>query len=183
MSARKIECPVYRPTPESRRCVDFVDGGACARPDIFMCTEWVAANQRSAPRDGTRGESTRAETAGSGEPRAAEVAQPAAPRSAASSCTRGAQTVPHPSRSGQGPLPETPPRVLAVRTLTTEELDSFRALGVSVCVRSDELGEVWIVPEYTTAERSELRVDHAATLAALCAAFPGARAVAFERRK
>lgn len=77
------------------------------------------------------------------------------------------------------PAMPTPTQVLAVRTLTDEALDSFRALGVEVCLATEEAGPVWIVPEYTSQGRRELRVDHAATLAALCSTFPGARVLSF----
>ncbi|ACY13624.1 hypothetical protein [Haliangium ochraceum] len=66
------------------------------------------------------------------------------------------------------------PAADAVRGLTSEQLASFAALGVEVCLATAEVGEVWLVPKYTDCDRQELRLDHAATLAALCATFPGA---------
>lgn len=86
---------------------------------------------------------------------------------------------PAPATPPAEPTPLTTTQVLAVRTLTDEALESFRALGVEVCLTTDGAGPVWIVPEYTSRERRELRVDHAATLAALSSAFPGARVVSF----
>ena len=50
-----------------------------------------------------------------------------------------------------------------------------------VCLASDDVGEFWLVPEYTDKERQELSIDHAATLTAICAAFPGAKVTAFEK--
>lgn len=79
------------------------------------------------------------------------------------------------------PAPTTATQVLAARTLTDEALDSFRELGVVVGLDTGEVGPVWIVPEYTSQDRRELRVDHAATLAALCSTFVGARIISFER--
>lgn len=68
-----------------------------------------------------------------------------------------------------------------VRNLTDEDIASFKALGVEVCFASEGIGEVWIVPEYTEQERREIRIDHAATLTAVCAAFPGAKVTSFEK--
>lgn len=66
-------------------------------------------------------------------------------------------------------------RALAARPISDEALESFRALGLEICLLTTESCSVWIVPEYTGGDRLELRVDHAATLAVLCAAAPGAR--------
>lgn len=72
-------------------------------------------------------------------------------------------------------------RALAVSPLSDEALESFRALGLEVCLLTAESRSVWIVPEYTGGDRLELRVDHAATLAVLCAAVPGARVTEIRR--
>jgi hypothetical protein len=69
-----------------------------------------------------------------------------------------------------------------VRNVTDEEIASFKALGAAVCIRSAAMGDVWLVPEYTGADRAELSVEHSATLTAICAAFPGAKVVAMNRR-
>ena len=65
--------------------------------------------------------------------------------------------------------------------VTDEEVASFKALGAEVCIRSEGIGEVWVVPEYTGADRQELSVGHSITLATICAAFPGAKVVAMNR--
>jgi len=77
--------------------------------------------------------------------------------------------------------PATPIRPPLVRNVTDEEIASFRALGAEVCIRSEEVGEVWVVPEYTGADRAELSVEHSITLATICAAFPGAKVVEITR--
>ena len=77
--------------------------------------------------------------------------------------------------------PATDSGAVLVRNLTDEDIASFKALGVEVCLASEEIGEVWIVPEYTEQQRRELRIDHAATLTAVCAAFPGAKVTSFEK--
>jgi hypothetical protein len=38
-----IVCSKYAPG-ETRRCVHFLSYGGCARPDEFMCVEWLRAN-------------------------------------------------------------------------------------------------------------------------------------------
>lgn len=72
-------------------------------------------------------------------------------------------------------------QALATRQPSEEALASFRALGLEVCLLTAESCSVWIVPEYSGADRLELRVDHAATLAALCSAVPGARVTEIRR--
>lgn len=185
---RRVECRHYEPLPGSRRCKHYLDGGACARPDEFMCVEWLRANGHTVPA-----------------PAAAPVAAPAAAPVAASAAAPvlSAASTPVPDASVERDLLGQPlaPRlekqrvapapapaavqapasdVALVRHLTDEEITSFRALGVEVCLASEHCGEVWIVPEYTgRGDRRELRVDHAATLTAICAAFPGAKVVSF----
>jgi hypothetical protein len=63
----------------------------------------------------------------------------------------------------------------AAVALHPEDLASFQALGVEVCVVSPTLGEIWLVPAYTGAERREITPEHAMTVAALVRAFPGAQ--------
>ena len=58
---------------------------------------------------------------------------------------------------------------------------AFEELGVEVCIRSEELGDVWLVPRYTGRDRKEITPEHAATIHHLLAAFPGARVVSFDR--
>ena len=38
-----VTCPRYVRS-ESRRCVHYLSNGGCARPDEFMCVEWLKAN-------------------------------------------------------------------------------------------------------------------------------------------
>ena len=91
------------------------------------------------------------------------------------------------------PLPAapTPPRVVAhkpdepeqppPRGLTTEDIESFKALGTEVCLDTPHMGEIWLVPEYTSQDRRELTPEHAATLYQVLAVFPGAEVVSFEK--
>ena len=63
--------------------------------------------------------------------------------------------------------------------ITQDEIDSFKALGVELCIRSEELGEVWLVPRYSGQPRKEITPEHAATLRLLLEAFPGGRVTSF----
>jgi hypothetical protein len=81
---------------------------------------------------------------------------------------------PAPPKKAEGVLP-------LVRNVTDEEVASFKALGVEVCIESARVGDIWLVPEYQNENRRELRIDHAATLSVVCSAFPGAKIVSFEK--
>lgn len=39
-----ITCPTYEPLSGGRRCRSYLQNGACAREDQFMCVEWLRAN-------------------------------------------------------------------------------------------------------------------------------------------
>ena len=86
-----------------------------------------------------------------------------------------------PPREDVEPAPATPPELPPARAITDEQIASFKALGAEVCIGLVGGGSVWLVPEYTGADREELSVEHAATLAALCAVFPGTGVIAFQR--
>jgi hypothetical protein len=81
------------------------------------------------------------------------------------------RTVPSPSGSSDAIL----------HKLTDAEIQAFKARGAAVQLSSVSVGDLWLVPEYTDADRQELSIEHAATLAMLCAAFPGAKVAAFEK--
>lgn len=68
----------------------------------------------------------------------------------------------------------------APASITAADIASFRALGVQICFQSDELGELWLVPSYTSQARNEITPEHAATVGRVLAAFPGARVTAFQ---
>ena len=79
-------------------------------------------------------------------------------------------------------VPETKPAPVPAHPrapITQDEIDSFKALGVELCIRSEELGEVWLVPGYTGQARKEITPEHAATLRLLLEAFPGGRVTSF----
>lgn len=68
-----------------------------------------------------------------------------------------------------------------LRGLTTEDIDGFKALGVTVLLRSASCGDVWLVPAYTGRDRQELTPEHAATIARVLSVFPGSHVVSFEK--
>jgi hypothetical protein len=135
-------CPHYDPVPGSKRCRQYLDGGACARPDEFMCLEWLKANGHAVP------------------PPASAPEAASAPKTA------------EPVATHEAPL---------VGRLTDAHIASFKTLGAETCIELAGGGSLWLVPEYSDANREEISVEHAATLAALCAVFPGARLLALRR--
>lgn len=174
-------CPTYEPLPGSKRCQHYLDNGACALPGEFMCSEWLKANgQKAGP------SAVRVEAQAPSEPPAApkpdDVARdlfgaPIAPPAPKGPPKRKPPPVASP--------PSTPPAegapVGPIPRISDEDIASFKALGVEVCLRSDALGDVWLVPEYTECDRREITPEHAATLRLIVDAFPGAQVVAFEK--
>ena len=74
-----------------------------------------------------------------------------------------------------------PPR-LSRRTPTTEDIESFRALGLEICIDTEQHGEIWIVPAYTDQPRAEITPEHLATIDGILDTFPGSRVVAFHSK-
>ena len=68
-----------------------------------------------------------------------------------------------------------------LRGFTTEDIESFKALGVEVLLHSETYGDVWLVPAYTGGDRKEITPEHAATLARVMSVFPGSHIVSFEK--
>jgi len=91
----------------------------------------------------------------------------------------GTPSVPSPTSTptSAADTAERPP----LRGLTSEDIDSFKALRAEVCLSSDAFGEVWLVPEYTGQDRKEITPEHAATICRVIEAFPGSRVVSFEK--
>ncbi len=69
-----------------------------------------------------------------------------------------------------------------LRGFTTEDIDSFKALGLEVCLQSDSFGELWLVPAYTGQSRRELTPEHAATLLHMLTVFPDSHVVGFNTK-
>lgn len=80
--------------------------------------------------------------------------------------------------------PETPIKTECLgdlRGLTTEDIASFKALGVEVRLKSEAYGDLWLVPAYTGQARKELTPEHAATVVRVLTAFPGSQVISFEK--
>ena len=172
VQARKFDCVQYVALPGSVRCRHYRPDGACELPDEFMCVEWLKRNAPAplAPPP-TRPPDPPVEPADLfGRRRAPRTPAPAPKTSSA------------PVVSAPRPAPSAPAAAPVQRGLTDEDIASFKALRVEACIRSDEAGEIWLVPAYTGQARKELTPEHAATLARIVEAFPGARVVSFERQ-
>lgn len=86
------------------------------------------------------------------------------------------------SPSSPKPLPVVP-ALPKFRGLTTDDIERFQRLALEVCIYSDELGDIWVVPAYTgSASRTEVTPEDLATVARVLNAFPGSRVVAFQRK-
>ena len=168
-------CPHYDPSPGEKRCRSFVANGGCSRPDELMCTEWLKANGHAVPPPSTEPKPPLAAIPDDKPRDLFGNPLPDPPKPAPSPVKPAVSTA-----TPKTAAPADPP---IVRNVSDEEVQSFKALGVEVCVASEALGEIWIVPEYTGAERKEITVAHAATLTAICAAFPGAKVVQYEKAK
>jgi hypothetical protein len=67
------------------------------------------------------------------------------------------------------------------RPITEEQIKALEERGIELCVRTEAAGELWLVPACTGAGRNEMTFRDAATIASLCAVFPGAEVTRFER--
>lgn len=162
-SPEGFTCQHYQAVPDGKRCVHYIDNGACAREDEFMCIEWLKVNHPESPL-AREARSMKPRTDLFGQPLPVPDRPQPPPAEEERSAPKKEEA---PSRKD-----EEPP---VIRNITDEEIASFRALNATVCIRSEDVGDVWLVPEYTDRDRFELRIDHAATLTAICAAFPGAK--------
>jgi len=170
-SSGAFSCPHYSPLPGSKRCKDYLKGGACARADEFMCVEWLKANGHAIPDNHPVVAPPAKDLFGN--PVAVPPPPPAPRSNKQSRPTSPAPTAPRPKE-------EEEPKV--IEPIPKDDVESFKALGIEVCLHSEEIGDVWIVPEYTGQERKELSIEHAATLCMVVGAFPGSKVVAFEKK-
>jgi hypothetical protein len=198
MRADGFSCSRYAPAVGGKRCRHYVAGGSCALPDELQCLEWLRANGHPLPGVEARTQLTPTTETATPPPTGIASMTPE-PDEIVDDVERDLfgdpVGVPPPTRPTPKSVTErpdvvrdaaTPTRfedVPLVRNLSAEEVASFKALGVEVCLASEAIGEVWIVPDYTSKDRNELSVEHAATFAAVCSAFPGAKVVSFERRQ
>ena len=173
--ATGFDCAHYLARSGSKRCQHYLDGGACSLASEFMCVEWLKRNRHPVPEHHPT--------------RTTPPAQPAlfpalvpANQDHASPEPPVPEPAPHAARAPMLPETETMPAPVSAHPrapITPDEINSFKALGVELCIRSEELGEVWLVPRYTRQARKEITPEHAATLRLLLEAFPGGRVTSF----
>ncbi|NNB92501.1 hypothetical protein HJC10_00380 [Corallococcus exiguus] len=176
-----ITCEKYT-RGEGKRCLHFQQGGTCLLPDEFVCTEWQkhnGPNKRTLPAVAP----------------APVLEEPPAPKPVAhdlfgNPLPEVATPAPAPNASPPAPMTVAPrpdadatPAVDVdqLHGFTTDNIESFKALGVEVLLRSETYGDVWLVPAYTGRDRKEITPEHAATLARVMSVFPASHIVSFEK--
>lgn len=198
--ANAVSCVHFEPIPGSRRCQHYINNGACQRPDILMCTEWLKLNEPAAaghqlapPRQPTPSPQPLATAAKTevdptdalevpaegverdlfGRPvRPPVTIHRSKPRPGDAPGAASAQ--PNASQPSTSQLPTAPEIVTAARLLQASDIATFKQNGVEVCLRTETLGPVWLVGSYTGQARCELTIEHALLVATVSAAFPGA---------
>jgi len=176
-----ITCEKYT-RGEGKRCLHFQQGGTCALPDEFVCTEWQkhnGPNKRALP--------LVAAPAVESAPIVVEPPKPLPPaRDLFGNPVALPEELPKPvaqAITAATPRPASEPAIDVdqLRGFTTEDIESFNALGVEVQLHSETYGELWLVPSYTGKPRKELTPEHAATVMRVLSVFPGSHVVAFEK--
>ncbi len=176
-----ITCEKYTRGEDGKRCIHFQQGGTCALPDEFVCTEWQkhnGPNKRTLP---VVAPAPVVEVTPAPKPVARDLfgnPLPDVEKTAAK-----VSTPPAPIALAPKPDADAQPAVDVdqLRGFTTEDIESFKALGVEVLLHSETYGDVWLVPAYTGRERKEITPEHAATLARVMSVFPGSHIVSFEK--
>ena len=172
-----ITCERYTRGEDGKRCIHFQQGGTCALPDEFVCTEWQKHN---GPNKRTL---LVVAPAPAPKPVARDLFGNPLPEVATPAPTPKVSTTP--ARNGLASKPEADAQpavdVDQLRGFTTEDIESFKALGVEVLLHSETYGDVWLVPAYTGRDRKEITPEHAATLARVMSVFPGSHIVSFEK--
>ena len=179
-----VTCELFEAPAGTKRCSHYVGRGACGLEGEFMCTEWLRVNghpshkslplvREAAPEPPPAKPPVERDLFGN----PIEPPRPAAKPRVVAEVPRS----PAPVRAQPAPAVEEPTGApLIVRTLTDADVAAFEKLGVEVCLQTASCGELWLVPSYThTPGREEISIHDAATLAALCAAFPGSQIVGF----
>ena len=197
-SSSPYTCPYYL-QGEDKRCQYYLEGGACAREEVFMCYEWLRANGHPVPKFEPRvpEQPEQAVTPFSDAPASVPVtngAFPASEKAPPPSAAVPTDLFGHPlpeekqtapvakplvQQGADGPTPLTLPP-LAASLLTPEGKEYFKQRKVEFCFRSPELGELWLVPKLTQKTRQELTVDDLVAFCLLLEAFPGAKLIALD---
>jgi len=187
-----ITCPSYEAIPGRKHCRYYLSNGGCSRPDEFMCLEWLKANGHADAISPTEPAATDVDRYVDAEQRALATSPVDLFGNPNPDFRKPTANEPAPPEPKTPSRPPTRPRFApdqigaeeerpTPRGLTTDDIDSFKALGVEVCIASEAIGEVWLVPEYTGKDRKELTPEHAATICRVVEAFPGSRVVSFEK--
>src|SRR5690606_29999127 len=119
-------CPDYEALPGSKRCRSYLGNGSCAREDHFMCEEWMKANGHAVP----------AQVEATPEPARDLFGNPLPEEPPPKEPDR-ATPAPTPKRVPDAEQPPTERDAVLVRNLTDEDIASFKALGVEVCIASE----------------------------------------------
>lgn len=168
-----ITCEKYTRGEDGKRCIHFQQGGTCALPDEFVCTEWQkhnGPNKRTLPVVAPAPKPVARDLFGNPVPEVAQPATKVSTSAAPIALAPSAVTVAQPTVD-----------VDQLRGFTTEDIESFKALGVEVLLHSEAYGDVWLVPTYTGQPRKEITPEHAATLARVMSIFPGSHIASFEK--
>jgi len=167
------DCPKYVPDASGKRCRHYLKGGACALADEFMCVEWLKANGHAMPEGHPALVPPQTDLFGSPAP---------APKPTSLKAKSGKPATPTIPVAASPQQPTNGEEQRLLEPIPKDDVESFKALGVEVCLRSEEIGEVWIVPDYRDSSRKELSIEHAATLCLVVGAFPGSKVIAFEKQ-
>lgn len=175
-----ITCEKYTRGEDGKRCIHFQQGGTCALPDEFVCTEWQkhnGPNKRTLP---VVAAAPVIEHAPAPKPVARDLfgnPLPEVTTAPAPKASTPAAPIAKPPTDADAPAVD----VDKLRGFTTDDIESFKALGVEVLLHSETYGDVWLVPAYTGSDRKEITPEHAATLARVMSVFPGSHIVSFEK--
>ncbi|MFH0902400.1 MAG: hypothetical protein V2A73_17350 [Pseudomonadota bacterium] len=189
MTEQSFECPKYSPLPGGRRCQHYDGKRGCHLPGMLVCREWQRVNGQK-PLPAAR--ACQAPLALPSAPSTAAVAQTPAATADRDLFGNPLPELPAKKRAKQRTDQERqavamdPPAVAALPArvrpgFTTEDIESFRAMGVQVCVHCETVGDVWLVPVYTGLPRKEITPEHLATIVGVLEAFPGSRVAVFDQ--
>ncbi len=191
----KITCSKYtKQVGDSKRCVHFLQGGACSLPNELMCSEWLKVNQPREP-DPPKQEKSQLfgflgdqhspcltpNTPQDGPPTPASAPQASPTGPTGPSSPPGAQRpVNRPEDAAwaaraYGEQQAQQLRDVPLENMSLEAVESLSKLGVETQINTNsEIGEVWLVPDYTEQKRNELTYRDARFLMLVVKVFPGA---------
>lgn len=150
-----IDCRRWEAKEEGKKaCLHYAGRGACGLKDEFVCYEWAKVNPSKA--QGFEG-------------------------SWALPLWDGMEAPEGWKERGRVILGYAPPESFKGDLLTDAAVDSLTGQALVTVLESPDLGEVFLVPEYTDAERVELTYADIRTLTLMCNALPGSRIKSIKR--